>query len=188
MKGAAQFLVLAVLVLVVVFPFLRTENPGNTYGIDVSSHNGTVRWDEVSENGVQFAVIRAGGRTYRTGEIYQDTRFKRNMRRAWFHHVDRGVYFYSQAVNTDEAREEAKAVLKSLNIQGLNIIDITMLLQFVVSFGFILPVNSPQGILAFATDTFTAKDCMKVGIPLTVIGYVLLLVFAQTYWKVLGIL
>lgn len=80
------------------------------------------------------------------------------------------------------------AVLKSLNIQGLNIIDITMLLQFVVSFGFILPVNSPQGILAFATDTFTAKDCMKVGIPLTVIGYVLLLVFAQTYWKVLGIL
>jgi di/tricarboxylate transporter len=56
------------------------------------------------------------------------------------------------------------AVLKSLNIQGLNIVDITMLLQFVVSFGFILPVNSPQGILAFATDTFTAKDCMKVGI------------------------
>lgn len=80
------------------------------------------------------------------------------------------------------------AVLKSLNIQGLNIIDITMLLQFVVSFGFILPVNSPQGILAFATETFTAKDCMKVGIPITIIGYLLLLVFANTYWKFLGIM
>jgi di/tricarboxylate transporter len=79
------------------------------------------------------------------------------------------------------------AVLKSLNIQGLNIVDITMLLQFVVSFGFILPVNSPQGILAFATETFTAKDCMKVGIPITIIGYVLLLIFANTYWKVMGI-
>lgn len=80
------------------------------------------------------------------------------------------------------------AVLKSLNIPGLNMIDITMLLQFVVSFGFILPVNSPQGILAFATETFTAKDCMKVGIPITIIGYILLLVFAQTYWRFLGIL
>ena len=79
------------------------------------------------------------------------------------------------------------AVLKSLNIPGLNIIGITMLLQFVVSFGFILPVNSPQGILAFATDTFTAKDCIKVGVPVTIIGYLLLLVFANTYWKFLGI-
>ena len=80
------------------------------------------------------------------------------------------------------------AVLKSLNIEGLNMVDITMLLQFVVSFGFVLPVNSPQGILAYATETFTAKDCMKVGIPVTIIGYILLLVFAKTYWTVIGIL
>ena len=79
------------------------------------------------------------------------------------------------------------AILQSLNIPGLNIVGITMVLQFVVSFGFILPVNSPQGILAFATDTFTAKDCIKVGLPLTVIGYILLLAFAGTYWKMLSI-
>ncbi len=80
------------------------------------------------------------------------------------------------------------AVLKSLNIEGLNMVDITMLLQFVVSFGFVLPVNSPQGILAYATETFSASDCMKVGLPVTIIGYLLLLVFAKTYWTVLGIL
>lgn len=80
------------------------------------------------------------------------------------------------------------AVLKNLNIQGLNMIDITMLLQFVVSFGFILPVNSPQGILAYATETFSVKDCMKVGLPITIIGYILLLIFAKTYWAALGIL
>lgn len=84
------------------------------------------------------------------------------------------------------------AVLRSLNlsegvVEGMNIIDITMLLQFVVSFGFVLPVNSPQGILAYATETFTAKDCMKVGIPITIIGYILLLVFAKTYWAAIGI-
>lgn len=79
------------------------------------------------------------------------------------------------------------AVLQSLGIEGLNIVSVTMVLQFVVSFGFILPVNSPQGILAFATETFTAADCIKVGLPVTIIGYVLLLIFAQTYWRVLGI-
>ena len=79
------------------------------------------------------------------------------------------------------------AILQSLGIEGLNIVSITMVLQFVVSFGFILPVNSPQGILAFATDTFTARDCIRVGLPLTIIGYLLLLLFAQTYWRALGI-
>lgn len=79
------------------------------------------------------------------------------------------------------------AVLQGLDNPLLNIVGITMILQFVVSFGFILPVNSPQGILAFATETFTAKDCIKVGLPITIIGYLLLLLFSQTYWKVLGI-
>ena len=79
------------------------------------------------------------------------------------------------------------AVLQGLGNDALNIVGITMILQFVVSFGFILPVNSPQGILAFSTETFSAKDCIKVGLPLTIIGYLLMLIFAQTYWHVLGI-
>lgn len=79
------------------------------------------------------------------------------------------------------------AVLQGLGNDALNIVGITMVLQFVVSFGFILPVNSPQGILAFSTETFSAKDCIKVGLPLIIIGYALMLIFAQTYWHILGI-
>lgn len=79
------------------------------------------------------------------------------------------------------------ALLQGLPLEGLNIVGLTMVFHFVINFGFILPVNTPQGILAFATDTFSTKDCMKVGIPLTIVGYILLLVFSQTYWKVLGI-
>ena len=33
-----------------------------------------------------------------------------------------------------------------------------MLLQFVVSFGFILPVNAPQNMIAYGTGTFDARD------------------------------
>ena len=32
----------------------------------------------------------------------------------------------------------------------------TMLLQFVVSFGFILVVNAPQNMVAYGTETFEA--------------------------------
>ena len=51
----------------------------------------------------------------------------------------------------------------------INIIDITMLLQFVVSFGFVLPVNSPQGILAYAAvkgrDYVQPDDVKKLAAP-----------------------
>lgn len=110
-KGLLQLLLIVILVVLAVIPTLRVSNPGNTYGIDVSSHNGSIDWSEVSENGVQFAVIRAGTRSYGSGALNEDVRFKRNMRHAWFHHVDRGVYFYSQAVTEEEAREEAEFTL-----------------------------------------------------------------------------
>lgn len=63
---------------------------------------------------------------------------------------------------------------------------LSMLLGFVVSFGFILPVNAPQNMVCLGTETFTAKEFAKVGIVITIIGYVLMLVFALTYWPLLG--
>ncbi|MBO7689946.1 MAG: glycoside hydrolase family 25 protein [Clostridia bacterium] len=120
-QGALGFLVVLVLIALLVIPSMRVSNPGNTYGIDVSSHNGVIEWDEVAENGVQFAVIRAGSRAYNSGALREDARFKRNMRHAWFHHVDRGVYFYSQAINVEEAREEAEFVIKQVNGAALKL-------------------------------------------------------------------
>lgn len=120
-QGALGFLVVLVLIALIAIPSMRVSNPGNTYGIDVSSHNGVIEWDEVAEDGVEFAVIRAGTRAYNSGELREDVRFKRNMRHAWFHHVDRGVYFYSQAVNEDEAREEAEFVIKQVNGAALKL-------------------------------------------------------------------
>ena len=65
-------------------------------------------------------------------------------------------------------------------------VGMTMLLGFVVSFGFILPINAPQNMVCLGTDTFTPKQFARVGILITLIGYVLLLVFASTYWSWLG--
>lgn len=69
----------------------------------------------------------------------------------------------------------------------MNVIGMTMILQYVICFGFILPVNAPQNMVAFGTETFEAKDFIKTGIPLTIIAYLLILVLGATYWKWIGL-
>jgi anion transporter len=69
---------------------------------------------------------------------------------------------------------------------GINVVGMTMLLQFVVSFGFILPVNAPQNMIAYGTDTFDAKDFIRTGLVITAAAMALLVVFALTYWPWMG--
>ena len=69
---------------------------------------------------------------------------------------------------------------------GVNILGMTMILQYVVSFGFILPVNAPQNMIAYGTETFTVREFVRTGIPLTLIAYLLILLLSATYWKFLG--
>jgi di/tricarboxylate transporter len=78
------------------------------------------------------------------------------------------------------------AVLQSVATPGINIVGMTMLLQFVVSFGFILVVNAPQNMLAYGTDTFEAKDFVRTGLLLTVIAFALVMLLGATYWRWLG--
>lgn len=78
------------------------------------------------------------------------------------------------------------AVLQGVATPGMNIVGMTMLLQFVVSFGFILVVNAPQNMVAYGTDTFAAKDFVRTGLVLTVIAYALVMLLGATYWRWLG--
>ena len=78
------------------------------------------------------------------------------------------------------------AVLKGVATPGINIIGMTMLLQFVVSFGFILVVNAPQNMVAYGTETFTARDFVRTGFVLTIIALALVMLLGATYWHWLG--
>ena len=78
------------------------------------------------------------------------------------------------------------AVLKSVATPGINIIGMTMLLQFVVSFGFILVVNAPQNMVAYGTETFTARDFVRTGFVLTIVALGLVMLLGATYWRWLG--
>ena len=78
------------------------------------------------------------------------------------------------------------AVLQGVATPGINIVGLTLLLQFVVSFGFILVVNAPQNMVAYGTDTFQARDFVRTGLVLTVIALALVMMLGATYWRWLG--
>ena len=69
-----------------------------------------------------------------------------------------------------------------------NGIGFVIIQQFVICFGFLLPVSAPQNMLAYGTGAFTTKQFLKTGIPLTVVGYLLVLVLSATYWHWIGLL
>ena len=83
-------------------------------GVDVSSHQQDIDWQAVAAAGVEFAMIRVGYRGYTEGEIQPDAYFEQNIRLAQEAGLDVGVYFFSQAINADEALEEAQFVLDAL--------------------------------------------------------------------------
>jgi len=68
----------------------------------------------------------------------------------------------------------------------INVVGMTMLLQFVISFGFILPVNAPQNMIAYGTGTFDARDFVRTGLVITLAAFGLLVVFSLTYWPWMG--
>jgi Lyzozyme M1 (1,4-beta-N-acetylmuramidase) len=85
------------------------------FGIDVARYQGTVDWSAAAGDGVQFAFVRCGGRGTSNGALYTDAKYATNVDGAAAAGIETGVYFFAQAVNVDEANEEADYVLSLLN-------------------------------------------------------------------------
>lgn len=83
------------------------ENAQATLGIDVSKYQGTIDWASVKKAGVEFAMIRVGYRAKVTGVLYEDPAARYNLQEATKNGIKVGAYFFSSAVNEEEAREEA---------------------------------------------------------------------------------
>ena len=83
-------------------------------GIDVSDHQGAIDWSAVANDGIDFAIIRLGNRGYTEGGITLDETYAYNIDAAQNAGLDVGVYFFSQAITSEEAREEARFVLENL--------------------------------------------------------------------------
>ena len=90
-------------------------------GIDVSSHNGVIDWQKVKSSGLDYATIRVGytGWTKSKHSLNYDANYKANIEGALSAGIPIGVYWYSQALNKNEALAEADKLLSA--IKGYNI-------------------------------------------------------------------
>ena len=111
---------------VIVSPGLNTDN-GRLYysdengrratsvGLDVSFYNNTIDWRAVKENGIDFVIVRLGGRGWGSGVRYHDIKTQQYLRGAHDAGLQTGAYYYSTAKNQKEAREEASDALAVLD-------------------------------------------------------------------------
>lgn len=89
--------------------------PQAVQAVDVASHQEQIDWEQVRNAGVDVALLQLGYRGYSEGKVYLDPFFLQNLDGAASAGLKIGVYFFSQALSVEEAREEAEFVLQSLN-------------------------------------------------------------------------
>lgn len=94
-------------------------------GIDVSIHQGTIDWEAVAGDGIDFAMVRVGYRGIEDGQITEDANARSNIEGALAAGLDVGVYFFSQAITPAEARQEAE-----FTVAYIRNYDITMPVAF----------------------------------------------------------
>ena len=95
--------------------FLKSTAVDCLSGIDVSAYQGDIDWEQVADAGVDFAIIRLGYRGYESGKLVEDKFARQNLEGAAEAGIQLGVYFFSQALNPNEAREEARFVLDMID-------------------------------------------------------------------------
>ena len=83
-------------------------------GIDVSEWNGEIDWQQVRDSGVEFVIIRVGGRGTEEGTLYGDEKAQSYYEGATEAGLKVGAYFFSQSITVEEAIEEAEYVLEAV--------------------------------------------------------------------------
>ncbi len=91
-----------------------------TTGIDVARYQGTIDWTRVATSSVDFAMVRLGYRSYADGSIVEDPNARYNLQEAQKNNIMLGAYFFSSAVNTTEAVEEANWAADILDHYSIN--------------------------------------------------------------------
>ena len=84
-----------------------------TRGIDVSEWQGNINWNKVADSDVDYAFIRVGG--YGNGSYQRlDKTYEANIKGANAAGVPVGVYYYSTAKTTTQAKKDAQYVIKQI--------------------------------------------------------------------------
>jgi len=98
-------------------PYMRYYADGkkvSKQGIRIDDSYGTIDFQQVEEDGIDYCIVRLGKRGYATGAISMDENYLNYITGAKEAGLGVGVSFYSQAANEAEAVEEAMLVVQTL--------------------------------------------------------------------------
>ncbi len=111
-------------------------------GIDVSTHQKDIDWQQVKDAGVEFAMIRIGYRGSIEGVLFPDEWSQRHYEGAKAAGLKVGGYFFSQSITPEEAVQEAKYAMDL--IQGWQL-DMPLVYDFeIIQSGYRTDVMTPR--------------------------------------------
>lgn len=84
-------------------------------GCDLSYHNDKVDFDKLAASECDFVILRIGYRGYTEGGLVADEKFEEYASEAKRVGLNLGVYFFTQAINEEEAVQEADYVIELLD-------------------------------------------------------------------------
>ncbi len=101
--------------------YKKYKNNNTLIGIDISKWQEEVDFQKLKDNNVEFVIIKLGGQSAKNEKPNLDPYFKNNIEKAKEVGLKVGVYFYSQAKNTKEAKEQADFVLNNIKDYELDL-------------------------------------------------------------------
>lgn len=88
--------------------------PRSNIVIDVSEFQSAIDWDKVKADGIQGVIVRCGYRGAEKGTLNEDSMFLKHIKGAYKAGLKVGTYMFTEGINADEGREEARYAIKML--------------------------------------------------------------------------
>jgi lysozyme len=102
--------------------FIKNYHDQNTeFGIDLSSHQGTIDFQKVKDAGITFVMLRIGYGPDSNGEMTLDKYFNEYYEGAKSVGLKVGVYLYSYATTVDEALIQADWTINTLSDKEIDL-------------------------------------------------------------------
>ena len=80
------------------------------YGIDISSYQGDINWDELKTNNISFVILRAGTSKYGIDKRYEE--YYRGLSQTG---LKKGAYLFCSSVTLEDFKKDAETFLKYLD-------------------------------------------------------------------------
>ena len=86
----------------------------NIKGVDISYCQSGLNYKKLVEDGIEFAIIRAGATGTESHKQFEDSLLNRHVNGCIGENIDYGFYYYSVATSVEEAKKEAQFAVETV--------------------------------------------------------------------------